>query len=60
MAEVLGIYLPAPFDAVAIGLSLDGRLTPFAAGLVYLSDVGYFVSLSLFGLLIAIAALARR
>jgi len=60
MAEVLGIYLPAPLDDIAIALSLDGRLTPFALGLVYLSDVGYFLSLCMFGLWIAVAMLARR
>jgi len=60
MAEVLGIYLPSPLDDVALALSLDSRLTPFAVGLVYLSDVAYFVSLTLFGLLAAVAGLGRR
>jgi len=60
MAEVLGVYLPSPFDDVAVALSLDTRLSPFAAGLIYLSDIGYFVLLTLLGCFFAAAALGRR
>jgi len=60
MAEVLGVLLPAPFDEIAIGLSLDSRFAPFATGAVYLSDFGFFATLGLFGILLNVAALARR
>ena len=60
MAEVLGVLLPAPFDSFAIGLSLDTRFAPFATGAVYLSDFGFFLTVTLSGLLFSVAALARR
>lgn len=60
MAEVLGVLLPAPFDEFAIGLSLDGRFAPFATGAVYLSDFGFFLTVTLCGLLLCVAALVRR
>jgi ABC-2 type transport system permease protein len=60
MAEVLGVLLPAPFDEIAIGLSLDSRFAPFATGAVYLSDFGFFVTLALLGIGFNVAALTRR
>ena len=60
MAEVLGMLLPAPFDEIAIGLSLDSRFAPFATGAVYLSDFGFFVTLGLLGIGFNVAALTRR
>ncbi len=60
MAEVLGVLLPAPFDQMAIGLSLDARFMPFATGAVYLSDFGSFLTFTLLGILACVSALARR
>jgi ABC-2 type transport system permease protein len=60
MAEVLGIFLPAPFDDIAVSLSLDSRFTPFATGAVYASDFGFFLSLGMLGILLCVAALSRR
>jgi gliding motility-associated transport system permease protein len=60
MAEALGVLLPAPLDELAIGLSLDSRFAPFATGAVYLSDIGFFLVLTLCGVLCSVAALVRR
>ncbi|MGR9090271.1 MAG: ABC transporter permease [Gammaproteobacteria bacterium] len=60
MAEVLGIYLPGSLADYAIAMSLDTRLTPFATGVVYLSDVGFFLSLTALGCWVATLRLSRR
>ena len=60
MAEVLGIYLPGPLAGYALAMSLDTRLTPFATGVVYLSDVGFFLSLTALGCWVATLRLSRR
>jgi ABC-2 type transport system permease protein len=43
-----------------LGLSLLARFTPFAVGAMYVSDAGFFLTLTLLGLLLAVRALARR
>ncbi|MFP6682993.1 MAG: ABC transporter permease [Gammaproteobacteria bacterium] len=60
MAEVLGVLLPPPLDQFAVGLSLDNRFAPFATGAVYLSDFGFFIVFTMIGILLCVAALARR
>lgn len=60
MAEVLGVLLPPPLDQFAVGLSLDNRFAPFATGAVYLSDFGFFIIFTMIGILLCVAALARR
>ncbi len=60
MLDTLGATLPAPYDNFVINLSLLAHFTPFATGALYLSDLGYFVSLILVGLLFGVRALARR
>jgi ABC-2 type transport system permease protein len=52
--------LPAPVDNWFIGLSLLARFTPFAVGAMYTSDLGFFLTLTLLGLFLAMRALARR
>lgn len=52
--------LPAPVDNWVLGLSLLARFTPFAAGAMYASDLGFFLTLTLLGLFLAVRALARR
>ncbi len=55
-----GWLLPAPFDALVVNLSLSVHFRPFAVGSVYLSDVGFFLSIVLLTLLLSVRALARR
>ncbi|MBI4696351.1 MAG: ABC transporter permease subunit [Gammaproteobacteria bacterium] len=60
MIDSLGNLLPDPYDAFVVNLSLLAHFQPFATGALYLSDVGFFVTLTLLGLLFAVRALARR
>ncbi len=60
MLDTLGSLLPAPYDNIVINLSLLAHFTPFATGALYLSDLGFFVSLVLVGLAFGVRALARR
>jgi ABC-2 type transport system permease protein len=60
MIDSLGSLLPYPFDNVVLSVSLLAHFTPFATGAMYLSDVGFFVSLTLLGLFLSVRALARR
>jgi len=55
-----GWLLPDPFDAFVVNLSLLVHFTPFATGSVFLSDAGYFISMTLLGLFFCVRALARR
>jgi len=55
-----GWLLPSPFDALVTNLSLSVHFRPFAVGSVYLSDVGFFLSVALLMLLLSVRALARR
>ena len=55
-----GSLLPSPFDALVVDLSLSVHFRPFAIGSVYLSDVGFFLSVALLTLLLSVRALARR
>jgi ABC-2 type transport system permease protein len=60
MLDTLGSLLPYPFDNIVLGFSLLAHFTPFATGAMYLSDVGFFISLILLGLFLSVRALARR
>ena len=55
-----GYVLPSPFDTLAVNLSLSVHFKSFAVGSVYLSDVGFFLSITLLMLLLSVRALARR
>ncbi len=55
-----GYLLPEPIDTLFVNLSLSVHFTPFATGSLFLSDAGYFLSLTLLGLFLGIRALARR
>lgn len=55
-----GYLLPDPFDSLVVNLSLSVHFKPFAIGSIYLSDVGFFLSVSLLMLLLSVRALARR
>jgi ABC-2 type transport system permease protein len=58
--DSLGSWLPAPVDALSASLSLRARVSPFVLGSVFLSDVGFFVSVILLALFLSVRALARR
>jgi ABC-2 type transport system permease protein len=58
--DPLAALLPHPVDNWVLGLSLLARFTPFAAGALYLSDVGFFLTVALLGLFLTVRALARR
>jgi ABC-2 type transport system permease protein len=55
-----GYLLPSPFDTFVVNLSLSTHFRSFAVGSVYLSDVGFFLSIALLMLLLSVRALARR
>jgi ABC-2 type transport system permease protein len=55
-----GYLLPSPFDNLVVNLSLSVHFRSFAVGSIYLSDVGFFVSVALLMLLLSVRALARR
>jgi len=60
MLDTLGMFLPAPFNYLILHLSLLAHFTPFASGAVYLADIGFFVTMILFGLALSVRALVRR
>ena len=60
MIDSLGYLLPDPFDTLSVSLSLLAHLSPFALGSVFLSDVGFFLSVILMGLFLSVRGLARR
>ncbi len=59
-ADSVAYLLPRPLDLVAINLSLIGHFTPLSSGSVFLSDAGYYVTLTIFALFLATRALADR
>jgi ABC-2 type transport system permease protein len=60
MIDTLGYLLPDPYDALVSHLSLVAHFTPFATGALFLSDVGFFLTVVLVGLFLSVRALARR
>ena len=60
MIDTLGYLLPEPFDTLTVGLSLLAHFTPFAMGSLFLSDLGFFLSLTAAALFLCVRALARR
>jgi gliding motility-associated transport system permease protein len=60
MIDTLGYLLPEPFDAIVTHFSLVAHFTPFATGALFLSDVGFFLTIVLAGLFLSVRALARR
>lgn len=59
-ADSASYMLPAPLDVVAINLSLIGHFTTFVSGSVFLSDVGYYLTLSLLALFLATRVVTER
>jgi ABC-2 type transport system permease protein len=60
MIDTLGYLLPEPFDTIITHLSLVSHFTPFATGALFLSDVGFFLTIVLAGLFLSVRSLARR
>ena len=60
MIDTLGYLLPEPYDTIISQLSLVGHFTPFATGALFLSDVGFFLTIVLVGLFLSVRTLARR
>ncbi|HEX4994638.1 MAG TPA: ABC transporter permease subunit [Methylomirabilota bacterium] len=59
-ADSASYMLPAPIDVVAINLSLIGHFTTFVSGSLFLSDAGYYLSLSLLALFLATRVVMDR
>ena len=57
--DTLAALLPQPYENWLLGLSLLAHFTPFAVGAMYVSDFGFFFSVVLLGLFLAVRALAR-
>jgi ABC-2 type transport system permease protein len=60
MIDSLGYLLPDPFDTIVTSLSLVAHFTPFATGALFLSDLGFFLSVILACLVLSVRTLARR
>ncbi|HTO48974.1 MAG TPA: ABC transporter permease subunit [Burkholderiales bacterium] len=58
--DTLAAMLPDALERWLIGVSLLARLTPFVTGAMYLSDLGFFLTTTALGLVLATRALARR
>jgi ABC-2 type transport system permease protein len=60
MIDSIGYLLPEPFDTIVTTLSLVAHFTPFATGGLFLSDLGFFLTVMLACLLLSVRTLARR
>ena len=59
-ADSVSGMLPAPFDSLALNLSLIGHFHSMATGSVFLSDIGYFVTMTLLALFLTVRRLEAR
>jgi ABC-2 type transport system permease protein len=59
-ADSVAYILPAPFDSVALNLSLIGHFRPMVHGSVFVSDIGYFVSGAMLALFLTTRRLVER
>jgi ABC-2 type transport system permease protein len=59
-ADSVAYLLPQPFELFAVNLSLIGHFKPAASGAVFLSDIGYFITLSLLALYLTTRRLTER
>lgn len=60
MLETLGHLLPDPFDTFVVNVSLLAHFTPLWGGALFVSDLGFFLSVILLALFLSVRALARR
>src|SRR6185295_17951291 len=47
MIDSIGHLLPDPFDTIVTSMSLVAHFTPFATGALFLTDLGFFLSVIL-------------
>jgi ABC-2 type transport system permease protein len=59
-ADSAAYMVPAPLDAVVINLSLIGHFTTFVSGSLFLSDAGYYLTLSLLALFLTTRVVTDR
>jgi gliding motility-associated transport system permease protein len=59
-ADSAAYMLPSPLDAVAINLSLIGHFTTFVSGSLFLSDAGYYLTLSMLALFLTTRVVTDR
>lgn len=59
-ADSVAYLLPQPFELFVLNLSLIGHFKPTAIGEVFLSDIGYFITLTLLALFLTTRRLAER
>jgi ABC-2 type transport system permease protein len=59
-ADSAAYMVPAPLDAVVINLSLIGHFTTFVRGSLFLSDAGYYLSLTLLALFLTTRVVTDR
>ena len=59
-ADSAAYMVPAPLDAVVINLSLIGHFTTFVSGSLFLSDTGYYLTLSLLALFLTTRVVTDR
>jgi ABC-2 type transport system permease protein len=59
-ADSAAYLAPEPLDALFINLSLIGHFTTFVRGSLFLSDAGYYVTLSILALFVTTRVLADR
>jgi gliding motility-associated transport system permease protein len=60
MLDTISNLVPDPLDTLFVNLSLLAHFTPLATGSLFVSDVGFFLSLTLAALFLSVRALARR
>lgn len=60
MIDSIGYLLPDPLDTIVTSLSLVAHFTPFATGALFLSDLGFFLTVILACLVLSVRTLARR
>jgi len=59
-ADSAAYMVPAPLDALVINLSLIGHFTTFVSGSLFLSDAGYYLTLSLLALFLTTRVVTDR
>ena len=59
-ADSAAYLLPRPLELFVLNLSLIGHFKPAASGEVFLSDIGYFITLSMSALFLTTWGLAQR
>jgi ABC-2 type transport system permease protein len=59
-ADAAAYLLPTPYDFIVLNLSLIGHFTTFVRGSLFLSDAGYYVTLSSLALFLTTRVLTAR